>query len=103
MGTYTEKPDGLGSQSDDRVDVEQVDRVFVPPTTLQSFAHLDEKAILRKVCRCLPQGWFTNLFLTNTDGRQMDMRLIPMLALLYLLSFLDRTLPLPPQKKAFGL
>jgi hypothetical protein len=36
--------------------------------TLASFAHLDEKKILRK----------------------MDMRLIPMLALLYLLSFLDR-------------
>ncbi|SPO00306.1 related to putative tartrate transporter [Cephalotrichum gorgonifer] len=37
-------------------------------TTLASFAHLDEKKILRK----------------------MDIRLIPMLALLYLLSFLDR-------------
>ncbi|KAI3397138.1 hypothetical protein diail_11199 [Diaporthe ilicicola] len=37
-------------------------------TTLESFRHLDEKAILRK----------------------MDLRLIPMLALLYLLSFLDR-------------
>ncbi|KAH8677255.1 major facilitator superfamily domain-containing protein [Ilyonectria robusta] len=37
-------------------------------TTLESFAHLDEKKILRK----------------------MDIRLIPMLALLYLLSFLDR-------------
>ena len=36
--------------------------------TLASFAHLDEKKILRK----------------------MDLRLIPMLALLYLLSFLDR-------------
>ncbi|RPA99629.1 MFS general substrate transporter [Choiromyces venosus 120613-1] len=36
--------------------------------TRESFAHLDEKAILRK----------------------MDIRLIPMLALLYLLSFLDR-------------
>lgn len=39
-----------------------------PGTTLESFAHLDEKKILRK----------------------MDVRLIPMLALLYLLSFLDR-------------
>lgn len=37
-------------------------------TTLDSFRHLDEKAILRK----------------------MDLRLIPMLSLLYLLSFLDR-------------
>ncbi|KAK4238961.1 major facilitator superfamily domain-containing protein [Achaetomium macrosporum] len=68
MGTYTEKHEASASQSDDRVDVEQVDRVAVPPPTLESFAHLDEKAILRK----------------------MDMRLIPMLALLYLLSFLDR-------------
>ncbi|KAI1105475.1 MFS general substrate transporter [Jackrogersella minutella] len=39
-----------------------------PGTTLESFADLDEKKILRK----------------------MDLRLIPMLALLYLLSFLDR-------------
>lgn len=39
-----------------------------PGTTMASFAHLDEKKILRK----------------------MDLRLIPMLALLYLLSFLDR-------------
>lgn len=36
--------------------------------TMQSFAHLDEKKILRK----------------------MDMHLIPMLTLLYLLSYLDR-------------
>ncbi|KAF2265117.1 MFS general substrate transporter [Lojkania enalia] len=39
-----------------------------PGVSLSSFAHLDEKKILRK----------------------MDLRLIPMLALLYLLSFLDR-------------
>lgn len=39
-----------------------------PGVTLESFAHLDEKKILRK----------------------MDWHLIPMLALLYLLSFLDR-------------
>lgn len=39
-----------------------------PGTTHESFAHLDEKKILRK----------------------MDLRLLPMLALLYLLSFLDR-------------
>ncbi|KAK3302644.1 major facilitator superfamily domain-containing protein [Chaetomium strumarium] len=71
MGTFTEKQDGSTSPpgSDDLVDVEQVDRVAVPPPpTLESFAHLDEKAILRK----------------------MDMRLLPMLSLLYLLSFLDR-------------
>ncbi|EKJ74091.1 hypothetical protein FPSE_05745 [Fusarium pseudograminearum CS3096] len=50
----------------------QVDRIdamaTAPGVTLESFSHLDEKKILRK----------------------MDMRLIPMLALLYLLSFLDR-------------
>jgi sugar phosphate permease len=39
-----------------------------PGVSMASFAHLDEKAILRK----------------------MDLQLIPMLALLYLLSFLDR-------------
>ncbi|KAM5356487.1 hypothetical protein ACJ41O_003133 [Fusarium nematophilum] len=39
-----------------------------PGTTLESFSHIDEKKVLRK----------------------MDLRLIPMLALLYLLSFLDR-------------
>lgn len=42
--------------------------VFAPGTTYESFSHLDEKKILRK----------------------MDLRLLPMLALLYLLSFLDR-------------
>jgi hypothetical protein len=50
MGTYTNPPDGLTSQSDDKVDVKQVDRLGAPaPATRQSFAHLDEKAILRKV------------------------------------------------------
>jgi MFS family permease len=49
--------------------VAQIDAlVTAPGVTLASFAHLDEKKILRK----------------------MDLRLIPMLALLYLLSFLDR-------------
>ena len=38
--------------------------------TISSFAHLDEKKLLRK----------------------MDLRLIPMLALLYLLAYLDREL-----------
>lgn len=41
---------------------------FAPAHGLERFAHLDQKAILRK----------------------MDVRLIPMLAILYLLSFLDR-------------
>ncbi|KAI8162580.1 putative transporter [Colletotrichum sp. SAR 10_70] len=44
-------------------------------TTLASFAHLDEKKILRKASALI---------------KIMDIRLIPMLALLYLLSFLDR-------------
>lgn len=55
-------------------------------TTLDSFKHLDEKKILRK----------------------MDLRLIPVLALLYLLSFLDRestfirplSLPMPISNKS---
>ncbi|KAL2024971.1 hypothetical protein VTK56DRAFT_3670 [Thermocarpiscus australiensis] len=68
MSAITEKNAPPGSQSEDHVDVEQVDRVATVPATLESFAHLNEKAILRK----------------------MDMRVIPMLALLYLLSFLDR-------------
>ncbi|KAI0148074.1 MFS general substrate transporter [Hypoxylon sp. NC0597] len=49
--------------------VDRIDAVVTAPeTTLESFADLDEKKILRK----------------------MDIRLIPMLAVLYLLSFLDR-------------
>ncbi|KAK3938196.1 major facilitator superfamily transporter [Diplogelasinospora grovesii] len=51
-----------------QIDAAVVDSDTAQGTTLESFAHLDEKAILRK----------------------MDIRLIPMLALLYLLSFLDR-------------
>jgi hypothetical protein len=54
-------------------------------TTLGSFAHLDEKKILRKVCPKMPS--FAPLALMPI---QMDVRLIPMLAILYLLSFLDR-------------
>ncbi|OTA93843.1 hypothetical protein M434DRAFT_72315 [Hypoxylon sp. CO27-5] len=50
-------------------EVDHIDAVITAPeTTLESFADLDEKKILRK----------------------MDIRLIPMLAILYLLSFLDR-------------
>lgn len=52
MGTLSnnEKHNRSASQSDDHVDVEQVDAVAVPAVTLESFAHLDEKKILRKVC-----------------------------------------------------
>ncbi len=53
MGSHAEKAGGLGSQSDDRVDVEQLDRAAAPEMH-PSFAHLDEKAILRKVRRALP-------------------------------------------------
>jgi hypothetical protein len=49
--------------------VARIDKLATAPgVTLESFAHLDEKKILRK----------------------MDLHLIPMLSLLYLLSFLDR-------------
>ncbi|KAI0378096.1 MFS general substrate transporter [Hypomontagnella monticulosa] len=52
-----------------RDEVDRIDALATAPqTTIDSFADLDEKKILRK----------------------MDLRLIPMLALLYLLSFLDR-------------
>ncbi|ORY18237.1 major facilitator superfamily domain-containing protein [Clohesyomyces aquaticus] len=50
-------------------EIRRIDALATAPgVTMASFAHLDEKKILRK----------------------MDLRLIPMLALLYLLSFLDR-------------
>jgi hypothetical protein len=61
------------------VDQEQV--------TMASFAHLDEKKILRKVCHFVSTGDISEVL---TSYFQMDIRLIPMLALLYLLSFLDR-------------
>jgi len=50
-------------------EIARIDKLALAPgVTAESFAHLDEKKILRK----------------------MDWHLIPMLALLYLLSFLDR-------------
>lgn len=50
-------------------EIARIDKLATAPgVTLESFSHLDEKKILRK----------------------MDWHLIPMLALLYLLSFLDR-------------
>jgi sugar phosphate permease len=56
-------------QLTDAEKIEKIDALATAPgVTLASFAHLDEAKILRK----------------------MDLRLIPMLALLYLLSFLDR-------------
>jgi len=59
-----------GNRRSSRVgEIERIDAIaLAPETTMETFAHLDEKKILRK----------------------MDLRLIPMLALLYLLSFLDR-------------
>ncbi|EEU41890.1 uncharacterized protein NECHADRAFT_64202 [Fusarium vanettenii 77-13-4] len=78
MASYTppnEKADfveaEMGNSSDHprKGEVDHIDALTTAPgTTLGSFSHLDEKKILRK----------------------MDLRLIPMLALLYLLSFLDR-------------
>jgi hypothetical protein len=65
------------------VQAEEITRIDALATgagvTLASFAHLDEKKILRK----------------------MDLRLIPMLALLYLLSFLDRGVRPPTQFQSF--
>ncbi|RYP36432.1 hypothetical protein DL767_003395 [Monosporascus sp. MG133] len=70
--TKTPEPDRPGvahAEHGLREEIEKVDAVATAPeTTFESFAHLDEKRILRK----------------------MDIRLIPMLAVLYLLSFLDR-------------
>ncbi|KAI1858514.1 uncharacterized protein JN550_012561 [Neoarthrinium moseri] len=57
------------SKSTERDEIGRIDAMAdAPGVTLDTFSHLDEKKILRK----------------------MDMRLIPMLAVLYLLSFLDR-------------
>ncbi|KAI1335590.1 major facilitator superfamily domain-containing protein [Xylariaceae sp. FL0016] len=59
----------IKNHSTEQNEISRIDAIaLAPETTLDSFAHLDEKKILRK----------------------MDMRLIPMLAVLYLLSFLDR-------------
>ncbi|KAK0634307.1 major facilitator superfamily domain-containing protein [Bombardia bombarda] len=67
MGSLEEKTNVI--QAEDGTKSSQEGKIEIAPaTTLESFAHLDQKAILRK----------------------MDLRLIPMLALLYLLSFLDR-------------
>ncbi|KAI0515276.1 major facilitator superfamily domain-containing protein [Xylaria bambusicola] len=73
MSATLEKPDVIeidqaGGRTEKDV-IGQIDAMATAPgVTYESFAHLDEKKILRK----------------------MDIRLIPMLALLYLLSFLDR-------------
>ncbi|GAW19942.1 hypothetical protein ANO14919_094350 [Xylariales sp. No.14919] len=73
MGATLEKPDvvevdRVGHRTHKDV-IGHIDAMaMAPETSIESFAHLDEKKILRK----------------------MDIRLIPMLALLYLLSFLDR-------------
>jgi hypothetical protein len=66
--------------------------VAVKASALPQFAHLDEKKILRKVSHLL---WLTERM--NAKAEQMDIRLIPMLALLYLLSFLDRKRTTQPQ------
>lgn len=49
MGIIIDNAGRPGSQSDEKVDVEQLDKAAVPPVAPQSFAHLDEKKILRKV------------------------------------------------------
>ncbi|KAI1818414.1 major facilitator superfamily domain-containing protein [Poronia punctata] len=65
MSDTVEKPSLIEVEAGQNV-AKKID--VAPALTAESFAHLDEKKILRK----------------------MDMRLIPMLAILYLLSFLDR-------------
>ncbi|KAF1939855.1 MFS general substrate transporter [Clathrospora elynae] len=71
--THTSHPDGQ-RQSSSKKDAEEersrIDALPQSPNSIPtpSFAHLDEKAVLRK----------------------MDLRLLPTLSLLYLLSFLDR-------------
>lgn len=65
-GSHAGKTKGKGNKAEE---IARIDKLATAPgVTLESFAHLDEKKILRK----------------------MDWHLIPMLALLYLLSFLDR-------------
>lgn len=65
----TDQPHRHGHHSKGQDEIERIDAIALAQgTTMDSFKHLDEKKILRK----------------------MDVRLIPVLALLYLLSFLDR-------------
>jgi hypothetical protein len=60
---------GSKAKNNKAEEIARIDKLATAPgVTAASFAHLDEKKILRK----------------------MDWHLIPMLALLYLLSFLDR-------------
>ncbi|KAJ3577113.1 hypothetical protein NPX13_g3452 [Xylaria arbuscula] len=73
MSATLEKPDvievDMAEGRTQKAVIDHIDAMATAPNvTYESFAHLDEKKILRK----------------------MDIRLIPMLALLYLLSFLDR-------------
>ncbi|KAJ3521096.1 hypothetical protein NM208_g13450 [Fusarium decemcellulare] len=95
MASYTppnEKADfveaEMGNSSDhhQRGEVDRIDALATAPgTTLDSFSHLDEKKILHKA-----RLFLTIEFSIANRFLQMDLRLIPMLALLYLLSFLDR-------------
>ncbi|KAI1166903.1 major facilitator superfamily domain-containing protein [Nemania serpens] len=68
MSDTLEKPAVIEADESDNGGTQKDALGLASERTLESFAHLDEKKILRK----------------------MDIRLIPMLALLYLLSFLDR-------------
>lgn len=69
LQTRLEHAQAQGRKMSKSEQVEAIDAIATAPgVTLDSFKHLDEKRILRK----------------------MDLHLIPMLALLYLLSFLDR-------------
>lgn len=74
-------------------EMERIDAIVLSDTTTaESFKHLDEKKILRKVRPVSKEIPRLSPVYILTWLRQMDTRLIPVLALLYLLSFLDREL-----------
>lgn len=64
----------------EKAEIHQAENTMIESHTAERFAHLDEKKILRK----------------------MDMRLIPMLTLLYLLSYLDRESQTPFRRRVMN-
>ncbi|KAK5624628.1 hypothetical protein RRF57_000344 [Xylaria bambusicola] len=103
MSATLEKPDVIEiDQAGDRTQKDVIGHIdamaTAPGVTCESFAHLDEKKILRKVSNAwimrgeFRPSWSFSGIVTHFL-QQMDIRLIPMLALLYLLSFLDLSLP----------
>lgn len=90
VGKVVDSPDhGRHGHNKTKEEIERLDALALASgTTIESFQHLDEKKILRKVCHpsSVPSARPAYVLLTPS---QMDLRLIPVLALLYLLSFLD--------------